>query len=135
MKEYANTVQLHPLTMKSSLVPRLSSARVKFNARPLNPLQHERRESLVRDAIIISSRGRKGIMNVGAPRTNDGPMVKHMRFAVYVKSKSSMHTAGHLDHSLHGGLTNSSMNRSTTACGACGCVFVDVVHVVVCLPT
>ena len=31
------------------------------------------------------------------PTTNDGPMVKRMRFAVYVKSKSSMHTAGHLD--------------------------------------
>ena len=61
------------------------------------------------------------------PTTNDGPMVKRMRFAVYVKSKSSMHTAGHLDPRLHGGLTNSSMDRSTTACGACGCVFVDVV--------
>ena len=65
------------------------------------------------------------------PTTNDGPMVKRMRFAVYVKSRSSMHTAGHLDPRLHGGLTNSSMDRSTTACGACGCVCVDVVHVAV----
>ena len=65
------------------------------------------------------------------PTTNDGPMVKRMRFAVYVKSKSSMHTAGNLDPRLHGGLTNSSMDLSTTACGACGCVFVDVVHVAV----
>ena len=65
--------------------------------------------------------------------TNDGAMVKRMRFAVYVKSKSSMHTAGHLNPRLHGGLTNSSttMDRSTTACGACGCVCVDVVHAAV----
>ena len=49
------------------------------------------------------------------PTTNDGPMVKRMRFAVYVKSKSSMHTAGHLDPNLHGGLTNSSMDRSSLA--------------------
>ena len=65
------------------------------------------------------------------PTTNDGPMVKRMRFAVYVKSKSSMHTAGNLDPRLHGSLTNSSMDRSTTACGAFGCVCVDVVHVAV----
>ena len=64
--------------------------------------------------------------------TNDGPMVKRMRFAdCVVKSKSSMHTAGHLDPRLYGGLTNSSMDRSTTACGAFGCVCVDVVHVAV----
>ena len=70
------------------------------------------------------------------PTTNDGLMVKRMRFAVYVKSKSSMHTAGQLDPRLHGGLTNSSMDRSTTAsCGACGCVCVDVVHVAVLFAT
>ena len=54
--------------------------------------------------------------------TNDGPMVKRMRFAVYVKSNTNMHTAGHLDPRLHGGLTNSSTDRSTTAARLRRCV-------------
>ena len=56
------------------------------------------------------------------PTTNYGPMMKRMRFAVYVKSKSSIHTAGHLDPRLHGSPNNSSMDRSTTACGQRLCV-------------
>ena len=64
------------------------------------------------------------------PTTNDGPMVKRVRFAVYVKSKSSMHTAGHLDPRLHGAsLTHPWIGLRPLMGHACVCV--DVVHVAV----